>query len=111
MVFLEGADISHVDSEYVYYISNLYTIKERNTNIHLSVGKMEYCYNKLMELKNNNQVSKEEHINNIHAMRYKVQSGICPRCNSNLVLRTGKNGQFYGCSNYPNCTFTKNVDL
>ncbi|MFH9458588.1 topoisomerase DNA-binding C4 zinc finger domain-containing protein, partial [Staphylococcus ureilyticus] len=33
----------------------------------------------------------------------------CPRCNHELVVRTGKNGQFLGCSNYPNCKYTKNI--
>ncbi|WP_049285246.1 restriction endonuclease [Staphylococcus aureus] len=33
----------------------------------------------------------------------------CPRCNHKLVVRTGKNGQFLGCSNYPNCKCTKNI--
>lgn len=31
----------------------------------------------------------------------------CPTCESGLLsLRTGKNGSFVGCSNYPRCTFT-----
>ena len=33
-------------------------------------------------------------------------SGICPKCGGNLVMRTGKYGTFYGCSNYPKCKFT-----
>jgi len=32
----------------------------------------------------------------------------CPRCNGVLILRIGKFGQFWGCSNFPNCHFTKN---
>ena len=37
---------------------------------------------------------------------------ICPQCGSALVLRTAKKGanfgkQFYGCSRYPNCKFTR----
>lgn len=32
----------------------------------------------------------------------------CPRCGGNLVKRNGKNGQFWGCSNFPKCRFTKN---
>lgn len=36
---------------------------------------------------------------------------ICPRCNSELVLRTAKRGtntgmQFYGCSGFPRCRYT-----
>jgi ssDNA-binding Zn-finger/Zn-ribbon topoisomerase 1 len=35
----------------------------------------------------------------------------CPRCNKGLLkLREGKYGQFYGCSNYPNCKFVQAVN-
>lgn len=33
----------------------------------------------------------------------------CPQCGSKLILKNGKYGNFYGCSNYPNCKYTKNV--
>jgi|SRR5579872_6042221 len=29
---------------------------------------------------------------------------ICPECGHTLQLRQGQYGQFWGCSNYPNCT-------
>jgi restriction system protein len=32
---------------------------------------------------------------------------ICPLCLGNLILKHGKNGSFYGCSNYPSCKFTR----
>jgi DNA topoisomerase-1 len=32
----------------------------------------------------------------------------CPQCNNRLHIRMGKNGQFLGCSNYPECTYTRN---
>lgn len=36
-------------------------------------------------------------------------SFICPRCKSGvMVKRKGRNGEFWGCSNYPNCTMTFN---
>lgn len=35
----------------------------------------------------------------------KIDNGICPRCGGTLILRNGKFGRFYGCSNYPNCKF------
>lgn len=34
------------------------------------------------------------------------QQKICPYCNAELVLRSGKYGEFYGCSNYPRCRYT-----
>lgn len=34
----------------------------------------------------------------------------CPNCKDGyLVERDGKYGKFYGCSNFPKCTFTKNI--
>lgn len=31
----------------------------------------------------------------------------CPRCNSKMILRSGRYGQFYGCSKFPYCRGTK----
>jgi len=33
----------------------------------------------------------------------------CPQCGGNLVKRTGKYGDFYGCQNYPKCRFTEKI--
>ncbi len=38
-----------------------------------------------------------------------VDAGLCPRCDGHLVLRKGKYGDFFGCSNYPKCKYTKNI--
>jgi DNA topoisomerase-1 len=36
-----------------------------------------------------------------------VPAGVrCPRCGAELVVRWGKNGEFLGCSAYPECGFT-----
>jgi DNA topoisomerase I len=34
----------------------------------------------------------------------------CPKCTHPLVKRLGRNGSFVGCSNYPQCDYTRNVD-
>jgi len=31
----------------------------------------------------------------------------CPDCNHNLVLKLGKYGKFYSCSNFPECKYAK----
>lgn len=36
-----------------------------------------------------------------------VNDDICPSCGGKLVKREGKYGEFFGCSNYPKCRFTK----
>jgi restriction system protein len=35
----------------------------------------------------------------------------CCRCGSPMLLRTGKKGQFYGCSRFPKCRYTQNVAM
>lgn len=33
----------------------------------------------------------------------------CPECGGTLRERNGRLGKFYGCSNYPRCTYTKSI--
>ncbi|MCM3722878.1 nuclease-related domain-containing protein [Solibacillus isronensis] len=33
----------------------------------------------------------------------------CPKCGSNLVVRNGKRGSFYGCQGFPKCRFTRDL--
>jgi len=44
--------------------------------------------------------------NNVKAKK-EVSAEGCPSCSGHLVLRHGKYGPFYGCSNYPNCTYSQ----
>lgn len=34
----------------------------------------------------------------------------CPFCKTELVLREGKNGKFYGCKNFPKCRYTMKAE-
>ena len=34
----------------------------------------------------------------------------CPKCGSQLAIRLGRNGRFVGCTNYPECDYTRNLD-
>lgn len=38
-----------------------------------------------------------------------IKMEICPRCGGELKRRNGRFGEFYGCSNFPNCRYTKNI--
>lgn len=33
----------------------------------------------------------------------------CPKCGSNLIMRNGKRGSFYGCQGFPKCRFTRDL--
>ena len=41
--------------------------------------------------------------------RHQGVKEFCPNCGASLIKRKGKYGDFYGCSNYPNCRFTKQI--
>lgn len=34
----------------------------------------------------------------------------CPDCSSQLSIRLGRNGRFIGCTNYPECSYTRNLN-
>jgi len=42
-------------------------------------------------------------------MANKDSENVCPKCGGILIERNGKHGNFYGCSNYPKCDFTKKI--
>lgn len=59
-----------------------------------------------------NKEDLRQHKYNVMSQQYKsrnlISQGICPRCGGQLILRQGKYGSFYGCTNYPKCKFTIN---
>ncbi|WP_281258749.1 topoisomerase DNA-binding C4 zinc finger domain-containing protein [Avibacterium endocarditidis] len=55
-----------------------------------------------------------------HLMNSCMQQGIkmgqieikkCPKCDSPMVKRAGKNGPFWGCSKYPTCNGIENIGV
>jgi ssDNA-binding Zn-finger/Zn-ribbon topoisomerase 1 len=35
---------------------------------------------------------------------------LCPKCNAPMVKRSGKNGEFLGCTKFPECRGTRNLE-
>lgn len=56
------------------------------------------------------KAARKQHLNQIDdeiAYRnFALRNGLCPRCGGRLILRHGIYGDFYGCSNFPNCRYT-----
>ena len=57
---------------------------------------------KRLEHKEQIKVIKEEALENVNRKQ-------CPYCKTELVLRKGKYGDFYGCSNFPACKYTQST--
>jgi len=69
-------------------------------------------YNKLHTLSSSDTSIKEAHIASINTNIHSTTK--CPRCGKELVLRTSKKSankghQFWGCSDYQRCTYTRNL--
>ena len=59
-------------------------------------------------------ISRSEHVEELKRERMKKiveneEAEKCPCCSGKLVLRKSEYGEFYGCSNYPNCRFIKKI--
>lgn len=53
----------------------------------------------------------EEGKTNIKSLKVAIPTGEnCPKCESELLLRKGRYGEFIACSNFPKCKYTKNAD-
>lgn len=55
--------------------------------------------------------ARKQHFTAIHEGKKQKTSpttggSICPRCGGELVKRKGKNGEFIGCENFPQCRYT-----
>ncbi|MBQ7780715.1 MAG: NERD domain-containing protein [Lachnospiraceae bacterium] len=62
-------------------------------------NEIQFMANRLIALSHRDINEKQQHIENVKTK--------CPFCGHELVLRKGKYGQFWGCSTYPRCRFTR----
>lgn len=92
-----------------YYLTS---IRKTDEDI-LPTKTVDLIHNKLLPYTNADDVAKQSHI--FYINEQKANPTICPRCGGKLVVRTAKRGanigsQFYGCSNYPKCKYTRNIE-
>lgn len=56
------------------------------------------------------RVKHKEKVKEIKATKEDAEkNNLCPYCKEPLVFRKGKYGEFYGCSGYPKCRYTKQL--
>lgn len=79
-------------------------IKSYNKEI---INDPDVIYNQILS---NNIVSireRKKHVNNVKKIL--KNSNKCPLCNGDLIIKNGVYGKFLGCSNYPNCKYSKKL--
>ena len=99
----------------VIYWRQIRNTIESFTERRLSDEQALYVGNKIYEkrIDTSEKGVKKEHKKSVRAAKAysnnKPFSMICPKCGGHLSLKHGKYGDFYGCSNYPNCSYTKRI--
>lgn len=111
VVFTGDAVLNNVDSQYhVIYENNLLSTISEYKTIYLSDEDVDKVVNVLEANNIREEVSDKQHVKNIRKVTIEtnaiIRSGICPKCGVHLIMRKGRYGAFYGCSNYPKCKFT-----
>ena len=112
IVFLGEAELRAIDSSVpVIYRHQLNTVIKRLSNTQYLSKEDVYTIVNIIKDKNlKTKENKTKHIteikNTVLENQLKQENLICPKCNSELKLREGRYGKFYGCSNYPKCRFT-----
>jgi|LSQX01.1.fsa_nt_gb ribosomal protein S27AE len=107
VVFVQG-NIEFIDARGIYTPYSLAMALQNNESKNLSKSKIDSYYSLIQSFKDYPIVSMSEHVSEIKKAQLDIENNICPRCGGSLVMRKSKDGNtFYGCSNYPNCRFTK----
>lgn len=106
IVFSERCSLKSVpaDTDQVIIVRRPDMLKKLRAQLRLSINlyppeEMLQLVQKLQPLTSKSEAEKQQHIDDIKEK--------CPFCGSELVLRRGKYGQFWGCSTYPKCKFTR----
>lgn len=113
IVFSDSADL-HVNATVpVIYISQLKeTILSYQQEL-LLLEEIDPIAKRLKEASYVDADTEDKHTQSVRTIITKkeeaLRSGKCPKCGGDLVFRNGKYGSFYGCSNYPKCTYTNNL--
>ncbi len=105
--------VNNIKSHLTYY-RGINNIIHSYTEVVLSDEDISYITKRFSHY---SDVSKEElkaHISqinqNLREKEERIRSGKCPQCGGTLVLRHGRYGYFYGCSNYPHCRYTRKIN-
>lgn len=107
IVFVQG-NTENILADQIFSQRELLTFLRSDTGQKLTEEEVQSVFTLLSQHNAGQTLSASEHIQNIRRMETDLQNNICPRCKGKLVQRCSKDGNlFLGCSNYPDCRFTK----
>lgn len=109
---LNDPNVSVIHREFVY--ETVYNKENKYFNI-LSQEQIDSIYNSLLKYAVTSEDVKIKHSEDVveakykSAERYQTHGRKCPKCDRYLIKKRGKYGYFYACPNYPNCTYTEQI--
>lgn len=113
VVFVGSATLKNIESSVPVVYSCMLKMVIKKIAVEKCISKEDVYRIKLL-LENeqlSDKCSRKQHVQDIRQTaieeQIKIERLICPKCDGELILRKGKYGHFYGCSNYPNCKFMK----
>lgn len=113
VAFSRKATLKNKSLDNVVYWNQINRVIRSYSQRKISVEQVQHAYDTLMEANIESIDARKHHVQNIRKQKYRhnlsIDNGRCPHCGEKLVLRNGKYGDFYGCSNYPHCKFTKHL--
>lgn len=110
IVFIGSGELRNIDSTVpVIYLQNLKAlVKSKNEEVltQKELKSLEMFINKFLKSK---KEIKKQHIKSFNLLK-SSENRTCPYCGSYLKIKEGKYGEFYGCSSYPICNYTKRIN-
>jgi DNA topoisomerase-1 len=103
--------ISFLEDHFAQYISDTFTAEMEDKLDLISEG--EATYVKTLEdfygpfIKD---VKAKDDLEKATSMGDAPSDMLCPLCNGNMVVKLAKNGKFYSCARYPDCTGARKLD-
>lgn len=111
IAFSSNSDLMVETTTPVVYMININSEIKSYTEHKFKASELDGIVAKIISVNLDSPKARKEHVRNIktniYTMNSCIENGICPRCKGKLVDRKGKYGSFLGCSNYPNCKFTR----
>jgi hypothetical protein len=99
-------------SDVIYSYQLLHTIK-KYANSSLTEEIKNKVFQKIQDSNLIRTYNKQEHIKSIrrriNQSNNSIQQNQCPKCGNDLIQRSGKYGNFIGCSSYPSCKFSGKI--
>jgi predicted RNA-binding Zn-ribbon protein involved in translation (DUF1610 family) len=114
IVFVGKAKFMNLDvtTDVIYPYMLFDTITKQRDSQRLSHIDIDKIFNTLKDASIKDRQTKKDHVSrikwNVKIRKMKERVLICPQCGRQLVKRTGRYGEFYGCNNFPECKYKSN---